>query len=430
MKKTCFLFLISLFLYNPLYSQKIVNLNTKAISIDSSFTIKLIKRFQNKRPEQNSKQDVYDRDIYSPKSVNILDAKNKFYVNSLEGYSTVVYDLKTFQKLKVIKHEFNDKNNFLFKDTSYYNYKFTTVKNKINNFKGKPVEGCFSHNGKYFWVSYYRRNYDQNAVDPSAICIIDTDKDSIVRVMPSGVLPKVIKYSKESNKIIITNWGDNTVSLIDVSSSNPNDFKYIANVTIDKRYEVKIKNNSLIDRDKFCGDCLRGTVFSPDGNYAFIGKMMNTSLAVVDVNNGEYLGSITGMMPNIRHILVKDGYIYLAITNLGYIQRGKIDAVIDSLKNNKLNITQWENIYVGKGIRTMEISEDGLYLFAAVNEESKIAIVDLSKLQTICKIDADSFPVGLDITKDKNYLIVTAQGKYGIGGNSVMVYKVDYKNKN
>jgi DNA-binding beta-propeller fold protein YncE len=157
---------------------------------------------------------------------------------------------------------------------------------------------------------------------------------------------------------------------------------------------------------------------------------MNTSLAVVDVNNGEYLGSITGMMPNIRHILVKDGYIYLAITNLGYIQRGKIDAVIDSLKNNKLNITQWENIYVGKGIRTMEISEDGLYLFAAVNEESKIAIVDLSKLQTICKIDADSFPVGLDITKDKNYLIVTAQGKYGIGGNSVMVYKVDYKNKN
>ena len=36
--------------------------------------------------------DTYDPDIHSPKSVNVHPSGKKFYVNSLEGCATVVYD--------------------------------------------------------------------------------------------------------------------------------------------------------------------------------------------------------------------------------------------------------------------------------------------------------------------------------------------------
>jgi len=51
-------------------------------------------------------------------------------------------------------------------------------------------------------VTYYRRSYDANAIDPSAVCIIDTDSDSIVRVIPTGPLPKMITCSPNNKHII------------------------------------------------------------------------------------------------------------------------------------------------------------------------------------------------------------------------------------
>ena len=123
------------------------------------------------------------------------------------------FDLSTLNRIKVINHKFKQKDLILFKDTSVFDYEFRNRKSQFNIFKGKPVESCFSHNGKYLWVTYYRRDYDINAQSPSAVAIIDTDKDSIVRVMPTGPLPKMIAASPNNKFIAVTHWGDNTVGL-------------------------------------------------------------------------------------------------------------------------------------------------------------------------------------------------------------------------
>lgn len=49
---------------------------------------------------------------------------------------------------------------------------------------------AFSHRGRYLWVPYYRRSFDINAQDPSAVAVIDTRTDSIVRMFETGPLPK------------------------------------------------------------------------------------------------------------------------------------------------------------------------------------------------------------------------------------------------
>ncbi|MFI5171430.1 MAG: hypothetical protein ACHQFW_03525, partial [Chitinophagales bacterium] len=345
------------------------------------------------------------------------------------GYTTSVYSLEDFKLLKTITHDFNAKNQDLFSEEYYFDYKFTTKDSGFNYFKGKPVESCFSHNGKYLWVTYYRRSYDENAVDPSAVCIINTETDEIVRVMPTAPLPKMISCSPDNKTIAVTHWGDNTVGLIDISSNDPQKFKFITNLVIDYKLALNFSSETKIDRDANCGLCLRGTVFTPDNNYLLIGKMGGDGIAVVDVNNHKYLGSITGMKTNMRHLIIKDSILYISINNGGYVQKTSLNKLLDHFngENKSDAYTGWQNAYVGEGARTIVLDKTGKYLFAAVNNLSKIVVVRTSDMKVIAECKADSYPVGMDISEDGKWLIVTAQGKSNGGGNSVMVFEITYQ---
>ena len=422
----CLLFIFYTFLVKADVQR--VPIGQKSTPEQAKVQLQLVHRIQHYDANPNNLHDVYDASIYSPKSVNILDQKSKFYVQSLEGESTSVYSLKTFQLLKVIRHRFGAKNQYLFRDQNYFDYVFRTATQNLNMFEGKPVESCFSHQGKFLWVTYYRRSYDINAIDPSALCIIDTDTDTIMRVMPTAPLPKMIACSPDSKTIMVSHWGDNTVALIDISSNNPLQFKYLAQIPVDKRIENSLDTTVVIDRDNNCGNCLRGTVFTPDNRYAFVGKMGSNSCAVIDVLKKKNIGNLRGMRSNMRHLLIQDSFLYLSINKSGYIQKANWRNLIQHhLKHgSKKHYKQWQEVYVGEGARTISISPNGRYLFAAVNQKSQIVAVDAHAMQIVSTCLADSYPVGMDISADGKYLMVTAQGKSNGGGNSVMVYQVTY----
>ena len=405
-----------------------VPIGTSSNSAGSGISISLVKRFQHYNANTKNENDVFDVSINSPKSVNILNSKNKFYVNSLEGEETAVYDLTTFKKIKIIKHSFNASNQYLFKGDANASFIYKTKTGNLNYFNGKPVESCFSHNGKYLWITYYRKSYDANAIDPSAVCIIDTDADTIVRVMTTASLPKMIACSPDSKTIAISHWGDNTVSLIDISSGNPSSFSYLDNIVIDYRMNLNFSSNTKIDRDNNCGNCLRGTEFTPDNKYILVGKMGSNGIAIIDIEKRKYLGTVTGMKTNMRHLIIKDAWLYLSSNKYGYVQKTLLSDFVKyfSTASKMGAYDKWQNAFVGIGARTISIDPSGKYLFAAVNNESKVSIVRTSDMKVLASCNADSYPVGMDMSEDGKTLIVTAQGKTGGGGNSVMVFKVTY----
>ena len=405
-----------------------VPIGTSSNSAGSGISISLVKRFQHYNANTKNENDVFDVSINSPKSVNILNSKNKFYVNSLEGEETAVYDLTTFKKIKIIKHSFNASNQYLFKGDANASFIYKTKTGNLNYFNGKPVESCLSHNGKYLWITYYRKSYDANAIDPSAVCIIDTDADTIVRVMTTASLPKMIACSPDSKTIAISHWGDNTVSLIDISSGNPSSFSYLDNIVIDYRMNLNFSSNTKIDRDNNCGNCLRGTEFTPDNKYILVGKMGSNGIAIIDIEKRKYLGTVTGMKTNMRHLIIKDAWLYLSSNKYGYVQKTLLSDFVKyfSTASKMGAYDKWQNAFVGIGARTISIDPSGKYLFAAVNNESKVSIVRTSDMKVLASCNADSYPVGMDISEDGKTLIVTAQGKTGGGGNSVMVFKVTY----
>ncbi len=403
-----------------------VPVGTRSTPETSEVKLTLIARIQSYNSHVKNTYDIYDRRIGSPKSAIILEEKNKFYINNLENFATTVYNLDNFSMLKNINHRFTEENSFLFRDTFLFDYKFHTRNNQFNIFRGKPVEGCFSHDNKYLWVTYYRRTYDINAVDPSAVAVIDTETDEIVRVMPTGPLPKMIACSPDNRFIAVTHWGDNSIGIIDISSNDVSSFRYIKLFEVGKRLGLTFDNTTKIDRDQDCGYCLRGTVFSPDSKYLLVARMGGGGIAVFDMTSMKYIRTVFGMQTNIRHLTVISDQLYISTNITGYVQMTNIYALIDSAVNSNSDYTNWKSKYVGKGVRTIAVSGDGRYIFAAVNNESKLSVLRTPDMSIISTINVDSFPVGMDISDKRSRLIVTSQGRASSGGgHSVMIFKIE-----
>jgi DNA-binding beta-propeller fold protein YncE len=422
---------------------KRIAIGTNSVPRRAQVRLKLVARFQSIQKKPKNQRDIYDTEVYSPKSVHFASRGQKVYVNSLEGNRTVIYDARKLKKVGSIHHKFTDNDKKLFLEDTVSDYQFDSTKTggSPNIFTGKPVELELSHQSQFLWVPYYRRSYDENGTNPSAVAIVDTRKDRIVRVMPTGPISKYVLSSPDEKYMAISNWGDNSLTLIDVSDPDPAKFTYAAHLIVENSLDLKGLENKEINRDKACGFCLRGLAYSKDGRYLFVARMGGDGgIAVFDLRaegGPRYLGAISGMSPRPRDLLVSSSgdWLYLSSTMTGYISRIPVSKVIEaaialdaaSPRQKMMSLQGFQEVKVGIGPRTIRFSPDEKYLFVAVNDESKLVVVDLESMKVVSNVKTDPFPVGLALSPDGKQAWVTAQGHSGYGGNSVMIYRVSYR---
>ena len=401
-----------------------------AQSSDNAIKLTLLHKFQSFSAAEH---DTYDTDIHSPKSVNIHPNGKKFYVNSLEGFCTVVYEMGTWRKLKVVRHQFDDHHASLWAPPCGF-FPFThysAQERSLNTFSGKPVESSFSHGGRYLWVPYYRRSYDINAQDPSAMAVIDTRNDTIIRLFETGPLPKMVARSSDGTMIAVSHWGDNTVATLDISSDDPADWHYTQLYIVDYQLKLNFSLSQSVDRDNGSGYALRGTVFTPDDHYLLVGCMGGSGgIAVIDLQEQKYLGRMLGMRANIRHLVIRNDTLYLSSNAAGVVQRMALSQFLDAAQqlreHSSASVTGWEECKVMGGCRTIELTPNGRYIFAACNAGSHLCVADTRTMSMIASTVVDSYPVGLDMSADGSIVIVTSQGRSGTGGgNAVNIFGVE-----
>ena len=379
-----------------------------------------------------------NKNIISPKSVNIHPDGSKLYINSLEGALTVVVDARTYDELAVIRHRFDASDSLLWAPASGY-YPFTHYTERLNTFTGKPVESVFSHNGRLLWIPYYRRSFDLNAQDPSALAVIDTRTDKIVRVFEAGVLPKMIAVNPSSTRIAIAHWGDNTVGYLDCEGADPAKWHHLKPYVVDHQIKWDLSLTKPVNRDEGSGNALRGTAFTPDGRYLLVACMGGMGgIAVIDTRteNGLYLGKLYGMMPNVRHIIFSNDDLYMSVNKSGYVQRIKsadLDKAIEALatggkRRHTIAAACFDNAKVGTGARTLVASPKGRFIFVACNYNNSVDVVDTKTMKRVASLPADSYPVGMDISADGTKLYVTSQGRKDKvpSGNCVDIIEIDY----
>lgn len=374
--------------------------------------------------------DTFDPDIQSPKSAGFSPDGKKLYINSLEGGKTVVYDAKTQEKLKVISHKFNSGQGRLWLANSGF-YPFTHYDNgAARAFMGKPVEQAFSSDGRYVFTPYYRRSFDINAQDPSAMAVIDSRTDSIVLMTETGPLPKMVSVSNHGKLLAITHWGDNTVGFIDISDENPRKWRHLPPIAIGRKLDLNYSLETPVNRDAGSGFLLRGTVFLPGDSLLLVSGMAGP-LNVIDLKSMKWIGSVPALS-NARHLAVNGNRLYLSRNSAGEILSVDLDELVGAIREQRstgrsFKIEGIRKVKVGGGARTIKVSPSGKYLFAACNTESAIYVVSTADMKVIGSITADSYPVGLDLSPDGRLLVSTSQGRKDRGGgNAVTFYEIEY----
>lgn len=373
---------------------------------------------------------IVDGNLRSPKSVVFAANGTKIYINALEAGRTLVYEWPSLVRKKVISHSFDSRHAELFNgENTVFGYPYLVrPPRQANEFVGKPVELAFSHQGRYLWVPYYRRSYDQGATSPSAVAIVDTDSDEIVRVMPTGPLPKFVATSADGRWATIVHWGDNTVGLIDISSNQPRDFKYVAHLKTDQHF--KLEGLGVVDRDKYCGECLRGAVISSDGRYLVVAEMGGPGgLVGFDLEKKTFLGRVLGIASSPRHLVTDDrDQIYVSSNRAGIVSKKSFShliAELESASGRTVRTEGWKSVKVGSGSRTIELSPDQNTLYVANNESETLAAIDTTSMRILTQKKAYPYPVGLAVSPKGDAVILTAQGHSGAGGHVVEIWRVE-----
>lgn len=370
----------------------------------------------------------YDPDLLSPKSVAFSPDGRTLYINALEAGKTLVYRYPSLQRQAVISHRFTAADAPLFQGQSTvlgYPLSREMPASTPNQFMGKPVEMAFSHGGKFLWVPYYRRSTDPRSAGPSAVAVIETQTHRIVRVIPTGPLPKFVAVSPDSRHVVVVQWGDNTLLRLDTSGTDPRQWTVAQHWVVEKALDVR---NVGANRDQQCGYCLRGAVFTHDGKHLIVARMGGGGLAGFEVATGRYLGSIRAVAPTPRHlVLSKDGQTLWMTSNVsGVLTRMSVPTLLASLQSAQGRMLQGERgeeLNVGGGARTVSVSSDERFAYVATNTARKIVTVDLKAWKVVDATAASPFPVGLAVSPDGCTVASTSQGRAGQGGgNTVDLY--------
>ncbi len=365
--------------------------------------------------------------VNSPKSAVFSPDGSRIYVNALEGMETIVYDAESLEELAALRHEFGEESQDLFLggESTLYDYEYIppVPESARNRFSGKPVESAFSHGGRYLWVSYYRRSWDRNASSPSAVAVIDTRSLSIVRVIPTGPLPKTLALSPDGKTMAVVHWGDNSVGLLDLSSDAPRDFSYKGLLEAGRRLDLRKVSG---DRDSVCGHCLRGAAFSADGRTLFVGRMRSGGLAVFDLEERRLAGVFKNLPAGPRHLVLSpDGSkLYVSSNRAGTVTELDVEKVLENVRGEGQESYSGRSLRVGQEPRTLVLSPDGRLLLVACNRDHELVAVDLASWRKIASAKATPYSVGLALSPDGAMAVTTAQGRKGRGGHALDVFRL------
>ena len=202
------------------------------------------------------------------------------------------------------------------------------------SYRGAPVEGAYSPDGRYLYVTNYamygkglmREGTDickpADNYDRSFLYRIDTSSWKIDSIYKVGTVPKVVAVSPDNKYVLVTNWCSYDLSVISVASQ-----KVIKTLKI--------------------GAYPRGIVISKDSQFAFVAQMGG------DVVHKIALGNWSDELLKVGHnpralVLSPDNSILYATLNLS----GKVIAY--DLNQKKVI----KSVKTGDATRSLDISTD------------------------------------------------------------------------
>ena len=293
----------------------------------------------------------------APKSVRsssdgVVSAHNMMY-----RHSVTVYDAKTFELMRTIPDSVS------LKDFGFSKYS--------GKYKGAPVEGTFSPDGKFLYVSNYAmygKGFNKEGTDTcspadgydkSFVYRINRSNYQIDGVYPVGSVPKVVEVTPDNKYVLVANWCSYTVSVISVELN-----KVVKTVKI--------------------GRYPRGIAINNDSTKAYVAEMGGNRIHVIDLQ--DFTTSYIPIGSNPRAIVLSPDNSTMYVTmNLS----GKVASW--DLVNNKAG----KSVKTGNAARSLAINADGSHLFVVNYKSDTMSRVRTSDMKVTQNIKVCNEPIGI-----------------------------------
>ena len=293
----------------------------------------------------------------SPKSVKssgdgVISAHNMMYRHSI-----TVYDAKTFELIKTIPDSVSLKNFGYSKNASI--------------FKGSPVEGTYSPDGKYLYVSNYamygpgynKEGHDNcspaSGYDKSFVYRINRSTYEIDAIYPVGSVPKVVEATPNNKYVLAANWCSYTVSVISVETQ-----KVVKTIKI--------------------GRYPRGIAISNDSKRAYVAEMGGNRIHVINLEDFTVTYIPIGSNPRAIVLSPDNSKMYVTMNLSGKVASWDLIA-------NKAG----KSVKTGEAARSLAISSEGSTIYVVNFKSDTMSKVRTSDMKVLETIKVCNEPIGI-----------------------------------
>jgi len=293
----------------------------------------------------------------SPKSVQASNNGLVSAHNMMYRHSVTIYDAETMELKNTVPDSVN---------LSKFGYsKYPGI------YKGAPVEGAYSPDGKYLYFTNYamygrgfkKEGHDTcspaSGFDSSYLSRINLAKNEIDAVYPVGSVPKVVKVTPDNKYILVSNWCSYTVTIISVETQ-----KTIKSIKI--------------------GRYPRGISISSDSKYAYVAEMGGNRIHQINLESFDVTFIPIGPNPRAISLSPDDTKLYATLNISGKV-------IAWDLQTNQAIKT----VATGKSARSLAISSDGSSLFVVNFGSGTLSKVRTSDMTVIQNIKVCAEPIGV-----------------------------------
>ena len=288
----------------------------------------------------------------SPKSVRASQTGFVSAHNMMYRHSVTVYDAQSLQLIKTIPDRVN------LTTFGFAGYSGTH--------QGAPVEGAFSPDGSYLYVTNYAMygkgfNRDGTDVckpadkyDRSFLYRIDTKSWTIDAAYKVGTVPKVVAVTRDNKYVLVSHWCSYDLYVISTA-------------------EQKVVKILPI------GAYPRGITVSKDSQFAYVAQMGGSVVHQINLRTWEQNLLTVGSNPRAVVLSPDEKYLYVSLNKSGKVVAYDFEKakVVRSVKT-------------GNAARSLDISSDGTALFVvnfSSGTVSKVRTRDFTIVQStkVCK---------------------------------------------
>lgn len=347
----------------------------KKLAISLSILLVLIAPPSQAEPLNSDQKMVLVQSVggsISPKSVLASDSGLISAHNMMYRHSVTIYDASSAELIATISDSVN------LSDFGYPNFS--------GNYKGAPVEGAFSPDGKYLYFTNYamygkgfnKEGHDKcspaSGYDKSFLSRINLESKKIDAVYPVGSVPKVVQVSPDNKYILVSNWCSYTVTVISVESG-----KAVKNIKI--------------------GRYPRGIAITKDSQYAYVAEMGGSNIHRIDLKDFSKTLIPVGSNPRAVVLSPDESKLYVTMNRSGKVQAW------DLVKNKTI-----KSVKTGQAARSLDISSDGSALFVVNFDSDTVSKVRTSDMKVLQTIKVCNEPIGVTYDSSTNRTWVACYG--------------------